>query len=376
MKRNIIHIFLVIIVFLLPSSCFVFEEMPLNVDGNITIALCFVVPSQLDSAQTYPVEGMTVEIYTGDYNIPILSGTTDEAGVVTFEHLPYARYTVEAYALIQVSEFEEAEVVGAKTINLTADSLGMSTVFSDTLIMQQSSKGLKINEIYTCGPPNNIFYFYDQFFELYNGKSETVYLDGMIFLRLGTTPLFADTLSVTYIYQFPGTPLTGREYPVEPGQFVVLAGKAFDHNTIGPIAGKTVDLSKADWEFFNYMEPAAYDNPNVPNLTTNNGRVSQASKVDFLVGLNGDGLALCDGTDYDQSDGIAISTVIDAVEYSANPDKIKEVPFILDASWAGVGLQRYSGQSLERIRPGFDTNNSAVDFVIIPAPTPGYHHGQ
>ena len=376
MKKNIINIFLAMIIFLLPSSCFLFETMPRNVDGNISIELCFVVPSNLDSTQIHPVGGMTVEIYTNDYNIPLLSGTTNEQGVVSFEHLPYARYNIEAYALIQVSEFEEAEVVGAKTLNLTADSLGTDTVFTDTLVMQQSSKGLKINEIYTCGPPNNIFYFYDQFFELYNGKSETVYLDGMIFLRLGTSPLFADTLSVTYIYQFPGTPITGREYPVEPGQFVVLAGKAFDHNTIGPIAGKTVDLSNADWEFFNYMESGAYDNPNVPNLTTNNGRVSQPSKVDFLVGLIGDGLALCDGTDYDQTDGICISTVIDAVEFSSNPDKIKEVPFILDASWGGVGLQRYSGQSLERIRPGFDTNNSAVDFVIISAPTPGYHHGQ
>jgi hypothetical protein len=201
-----------------------------------------------------------------------------------------------------------------------------------------------------------------------------VYLDGMIFLRLRATPLFSDTLSAIYIYQFPGTAITGREYPVEPGEFVVLAGNAFDHNTIGPISGKTVDLSDADWEFYNMMEAGAYDNPNVPNITTNNGRVFQESKVNFMVGLTGDGLALCDGRDYDQTDGIDIRTVVDAVEYSSSPTHRKEVPYVLDASFGGIGQNKYEGQSLERIRPGFDTNDSAIDFVIINAPTPGYQH--
>ena len=35
-------------------------------------------------------------------------------------------------------------------------------------------------------------------YELYNGMSETVYLDGMFFLRPSKTALFADTLSVSY----------------------------------------------------------------------------------------------------------------------------------------------------------------------------------
>ena len=259
-------------------------------------------------------------------------------------------------------------------ISNSVNSLGDDMSYNDTLVMEQSERGLKINEIYTAGPPNNIFYFYDQFYELYNGMSETVYLDGMVFLRLSKTALFADTLSVSYIFQFPGQALTGREYPVEPGEFAVLAMNAFDHNLIGPISGKTVDLSHADWEFYNNIEANAYDNPNVPNITSNNGRVSQSSIVDFMVSTTSDGLALCDGSDYQQIDGISLSSVVDCVEYSSNPNHFKEVPYVLDASWAGIGISKYSGLSMERIRPGFDTNNSGIDFVIINAPTPGYQH--
>ncbi len=374
MKIKTLHQILLLSLLLILVSCVLSENKPEAVDGNLSINLRFTVSSEEDSTITLPVADLSVKVYTKDYNISPMFATSDDNGLVHFEHLPYAHYIVEAYTIIHPNDYEEIEIVGAKSLNLTVDSLGTNMVYSDTLLMEQSKTGLKINEIYTSGPPNNIYYFFDQFFELYNGMTETVYLDGMIFLRLTRTPLFADTLSVTYIFQFPGQALTGREYPVEPGDFVVLAGNAFDHNIIGPIAGKTVDLSNADWEFYNNIEAAAYDNPNVPNITTNNGRVSQRSKVDFMVGLTGDGLALCNGSDYDQSDGIDINTVIDCVEFSSSETHIKEVPFSVDASWGGIGQSKYAGQSLERIRPGFDTNNSRIDFIIINAPTPGYQH--
>jgi hypothetical protein len=356
------------------SSCLLFESKPEVMDGNLSIKIRFTVPSDEDSTIAIPVADLPVKIYTNNYNIPFQYDTTDADGFAYFEGLPYAYYTVEAYTILRPNGYTEIEVVGAKVLELTADSLAGESMYVDSLSMEKSKRGLKINEIYTSGPINNIYYFFDQFFELYNGLSETAYLDGMIFLRLRTTPLYADTLSVTYIYQFPGTPVTGRQYPVEPGEFVVIAGNAFDHNLIGPLAGRTVDLSNANWEFFNMIEAGAYDNPNVPNLTTNNGKVVQRSKVDFMVGLTGDGLALCNGTDYDQTDGINNNTVVDCVEFSSSETHTKEVPYSLDASFGGIGQTKYNGESLERIRPGFDTNNSRVDFIVISAPTPGYHH--
>ncbi len=371
--KKLYQILLLSLLFIM-TSCFLSESKPEAVDGNLSINLRFTVSSEEDSTMTVPIADLSVKVYTNDYNIPPMFAITDDSGFVHFEHLPYAHYIVEAYKIIWLDEHEGIEYVGAQNYYFNIDSLGNNTVYNDTLQMMKTKGGLKINEIYTCGPPNNIFYFYDQFCELYNGMSETVYLDGMIILRLSKTALFADTLSVTYIFQFPGQALTGREYPVEPGSFVVLAMNAFDHNLIGPLAGKTVDLSHADWEFYNNIEAAAYDNPNVPNITSNNGRVSQSSVVDFMMNVTSDALALCDGSDYDQLDGINVSSVVDCVEYSSNPNHIKDVPYSLDASFAGIGISKYAGLSMERIRPGFDTNNSRIDFVVITTPTPGYHH--
>jgi len=67
-----------------------------------------------------------------------------------------------------------------------------------------------------------------------------------------------------------------------------------------------------------------------------------------------------------------LNTVIDGVEYSINGNSIKLLTQRVDAGFAGVGLSRYSGKSVQRRQPGFDTNNSSLDFIILNQPTPGY----
>ena len=366
--KHIKFLFILICAAILICSCFLSVDKPIFKDGTASIELTVKVDTSdgMKKAVNVPV---TLETY--DFSLPTFTEITDSNGMVRFRNIPFASYTARSFVDIMV-DGEPRKIGGATKIDVYVDE-DYDSVKVDSIEMG-SYRGLVINEIYTVGPVNNNFYFYDQFFELYNNSDTTAYLDGMIFLRLSRTELFADTLAVTNIYQFPGTPVTGRDYPVAPGEFVVLAGKAFNHNSLPPYRGKTVDLSDADWEFFNMIEAGAYDNPTVPNLPTNNSLVTQRSRVDFMVGLSGDGLALCDGTDYDQTDGIDINTVIDCVEYSSSPTHTKEVPYVLDADYGGIGQVKYSGQSLERLWPGFDTNNSAVDFVIISKPTPGYHH--
>ena len=46
---------------------------------------------------------------------------------------------------------------------------------------------------------------------------------------------------------------------------------------------------------------------------------------------------------------------------------------VIDSGYV-VGLDRWTGHSAERIYPGYDTNNSGVDFVILNTPTPGTQH--
>jgi len=125
---------------------------------------------------------------------------TDEAGVVEFRDLLSGKYAVSA-----MYNFDSLNVIVGST-DLTVRSPETAQA---SISMYASKPGLKINELYTVGPPNDEFYFYDQFIELYNSANDTAYLDGMVVCRL-----YGNIDNVTYMFQFPGTPVTGRQYPV------------------------------------------------------------------------------------------------------------------------------------------------------------------
>ena len=133
----------------------------------------------------------------------------------------------------------------------------------------------------------------------------------------------------------------------------------------------------ADWEFYN---PYKGDIDNAANNVTN---AVKENSTDFMINLVHNDIILADGSDFYfgevseygyQYIHIPIETVIDGVEYSANPEKQKELTKRVDAGFAGVGIAKYTGKSTERRTPGFDTNNSSIDFVVLEHPTPGYQH--
>ena len=85
---------------------------------------------------------------------------------------------------------------------------------------------------------------------------------------------------VTYIYKFPGR-AGEKNYPFNPKQFLVLAGDAVDHRKT---VSNSIDLSHADWEFYNQYMAADIDNPNVPNLIN----LQPDNGTKFLIGLTSD----------------------------------------------------------------------------------------
>lgn len=145
----------------------------------------------------------------------------------------------------------------------------------------------------------------------------------------------------------------------------MLAVDAVDHRSFFP---NSFDLSGADWEFYNQYSPEDVDNPNTPNLIN----MRSDRTVDFLINLSSDVIVIASGRDTLWADGIDISTVVDAVEYqsSAPPALKKTLDPRLDR---GVALSppKYSGQSMQRVEPGSDSNDALLDFMIIPVATPG-----
>jgi hypothetical protein len=238
-----------------------------------------------------------------------------------------------------------------------------------------------INEILFGGSCATTFYFYDQFVELYNASADTLYLDGIILTRQRGTidpeMEIKDYVTALYGFQFPGTPVTGRQYPILPGQFLVIAADAVNHTQW---CSNAVDLSRADWETFNPLGND-YDVPGVPNLVS----IVPGRTTDYLISLGKNAAVIATGEEYTfgSEEGstslylyLPISTVIDGVEWSPNPELAKELTVRIDAGFAGIGVVKYSGMSTERREPGMDSNNSTFDFVTIPHATPGYFHAQ
>lgn len=358
---------------LLLTSCF--EEIPFEYEGTFVINLTTILQdsSLVKILGDSVVSDISVELSTIEYSVPEFGEKSDSIGLVEFTGLPWASYKVVGRgnvispAQTDPTKMDTIPVTGTLSIIPEGSPQMIKNMYVSKLYVSPSNSqpGLKLNEIFTAGSPHIYRYFHDMFLELYNSSKDTVYMDGIVFCRMGSGQLS----DVTSIFQFPGEPLIGRQYSVYPDSFLLLALDAYDHTLQVP---SSVDLSGADWEFRNSTDFGDYDNLNVPNIEN----IEVGCNVDFFLALTSDVILIADGSDAYYLDGIDSATVIDCVEYSSKQlgDHEPEIESFLDRSWAGTGNRTYSGRSVERIEPGYDTNNSAEDFRLLDDPTPGYQY--
>ncbi len=355
-------------------------ERPSAPDGEGIISVVIVdttgtLPGAVPGEATV-VSGAAVSLQSRSHEYVEVTESND-GGTAGFYALPAGDYSLFARRELLGAQkkvftgFTELHVSGAEMVT---DTIYVSTVTVNSLM---------INEIYYCGGDYSKYYFYDQFVELYNSSQDTLYLDGCILTRNFPTIDIdiegIDYVRALYAFQFPGTPVTGREHPIYPGQYVVVAADAVDHSRWAD----AIDLSGADWEFFNPLG-SDYDVPGIPNVTS----IHPDNSRDFMINLVHNAVVFTTGEEfayesYINSAGyeririiLPLYTVIDGVEYAPNSDRTKELTMRVDAGFAGLGCTKYSGQSTERREIGFDVNNSTFDFILIPSPTPGYTHVQ
>jgi len=357
-------LFAVPLFLLLLNSCN--ESPPVVQEGYAVLKIVAIGDTSMGSQipQYAPLKNAKV-ILSSEYGLMVKY--TDENGILTMSGIPSSTYSIS----IRKSHpsIPNVLLVG----NLTDQVVTSGNVVVDTIKAAQiANTGIAINEIYSCGPVNSVFFFYDIFFELYNYSDEVKYLDGMMIMRVSGNSAGkgagadegddGDIDGVTYAYKFPGNP-GEKNYPFLPGTFKVLAVTAVDHRKT---VSSSIDLSHADWEFYNQYSTADFDNPKVPNLIN----LRSDNRTEFLVGLNSDVIMLSSGVDSNWEDGINISTVIDAVEYRGSATIRKTADPRIDKGFV-VAPSKYSGKSMQRRELGVDTNNSTLDFEIIPVPTPG-----
>lgn len=363
---RLIKNFLIVILSLLFFSCQ--QEMPTTIEGNAKAKFVVIGDTSVVNVNPSfaPLKNAKV-ILSSEYGIMIRY--TDDKGVLNLDGIPSSTYSITARMnhpkypnILLVGSSKDVEIISGKMI---VDTIKATQV---------ANTGIAINEVYACGPINNIFFFYDQFIELYNYSDETKYLDGMIIMRVsGNTENGGkgpgadegndgDFDGVTYIFQFPGKP-GEKNYPFLPHSFKVLAATGINHKTN---VSTSLDLSKADWEFYNQYSVSDFDNPSVPNLIN----LRSDRTVDFLINLVSDIIILANGTDSYWEDGIDFSTVIDGIDYKSSTTSKKTMDNRIDKSFA-LSPPRYSGKSMQRREPGGDSNDAISDWEILNSPTPG-----
>lgn len=362
-------------------------DKPTLVDGTLAIKLMAMDTSGIIlPRKTAPVPNATIYVLSSEYNL-FIQDETDSHGYFELSHLLGTHYQIAAFKHI-VQNLPHQTTTLLLTGTLRKDfSPKRSHHEIDTLKMGvMSAAGLVINEIYYTGAPQSNNYYHDQYIELYNASSQIQYLDRLFLCRISGEKNEGNQIVAIEYYQFPGS---GGDFPVAPQQFIVVARDAIDHVTEGGVK-TSIDLSNADWEFYNRLNPDR-DNPRVPNLEN---RAPARISEDFHINQSNDEVALIRVDDaepiqYYVENGrptpfriFRVDQVIDGVEYSADPSEELKKAFDvrIDAGYAGLGIERYTGHSIERHHPitggpGFDTNNSSFDFKSLNRPTPGWQHG-
>jgi hypothetical protein len=156
--------------------------------------------------------------------------------------------------------------------------LAEESIITMELSLASNTGGFILKEIYFAGSatPENKTYLSDQFHEVYNNSSDTLYADGLCIgyleqlsskanIWINGDGSFLDRLALkTQVWIVPGD---GDDYPVYPGESLVIAQDGINHKSDeNGNPNSPVDLGNADWETYVEISGKDLDAPGVANL--------------------------------------------------------------------------------------------------------------
>jgi hypothetical protein len=363
--------------------CFCTEkiEAPASMRLDLTVT---VLDTSLFTQTLYnqvEVESAAVFISSISY-YNFLDTLTDSTGQAAFGQILPDRYNISVTKRLLSQQV--AHVTGSPTERVLNGQLQDVEIFGDdfqlTIYVTPVAIGeLLISEIYYNGSrPDPIpYYFHDQYTEIYNNSDSTIYLDSLIIADADYGYIDDDYIHSIHAYMFPGS---GRNYPLAPGELVIVAQDAIDHSLANH---SSINLTDADFEYY-VKNQGDVDNPDAENMV----QLHHKYGIDFLYSVMNDAIVLIRLKDpfaygYDSHDCILFpkSAVIDGVEYRDNLAEVeyKRLDPGIDAGLTG-GFEMYRGKSIqrriERYQEGravlMDNNNSSIDFQVIDHPSIRY----
>lgn len=369
-------------------------DMPLNVNTPKLISAKAVL-TNVSTKEKITTSGFQKngELYTDTVSVPAGTYNVDIEGQIS--------YAFDDTTTVTSSVKTSSEnLVIAPSASVAGKTLALNTY--------HAQDGLVISEIFFTGTltPEGKQYSDDQYFKIANNSDSVLYLDGLAFVesdfltvqKQDYKPNLMDkAMTIDAIYTFPGS---GHDYPIQPGQEVLVAVNAVNHKEFN---SQSIDLSNADFEIYDESSNPDFtdtDNPNVTNLVNwydysasyfgmhNRGFKAYAicrPTVDAQTFINnykytytylftfGEYAFDMDGEAYK----VPNDWIIDAVNLSVESEYQWNVTSsALDAGWAHCGSvdkdqTRYGKAVVRKKQNGkwIDTNNSTNDFESDAVPT-------
>ena len=393
--KNLLTYFIVAVFALGFSSCAQFDEIAES-ERVANVSAKVVVNTTLGEGVPAP-ETYTVKFnnYTEGFE---LVETTDASGIVNTESLIPGIYSITVSA--EVAHNGSVYNFNGNLVNVNILNNGQSLTVD---VNASKSGALVLKEIFYCGSktPSGGSYFRDQFYEVYNNSDMVQYVDGMCIgnmlpaLATANLPVWPDEFASSHVFfatiwQLPGTP-GEKNYPLQPGESIIIAQMADNHQREALNPGSPVNLIGAEFEAYLQSTSLIKDNP---AINMNLAFLPSPSKQ-WLVTVFGGAYAIffpeapIDRNTYITPVGqttkakeIPIDWIVDAVELVNDETKIKlkRVPAVLDAGATTVGgtyvnksvcrkvketVQNPDGSSRVKY---YDTNNTSEDFYVTEIP--------
>lgn len=393
--KNLLTYFVVAVFALGFSSCAQFDEIAES-ERVANVSAKVVVNTTLGEGVPAP-ETYTVKFnnYTEGFE---LVETTDASGIVNTESLIPGIYSITVSA--EVAHNGSVYNFNGNLVNVNILNNGQSLTVD---VNASKSGALVLKEIFYCGSktPSGGSYFRDQFYEVYNNSDMVQYVDGMCIgnmlpaLATANLPVWPDEFASSHVFfatiwQLPGTP-GEKNYPLQPGESIIIAQMADNHQREALNPGSPVNLIGAEFEAYLQSTSLIKDNPAI-NM---NLAFWPSPSKQWLVTVFGGAYAIffpeapIDRNTYITPVGqttkakeIPIDWIVDAVELVNDETKIKlkRVPAVLDAGATTVGgtyvnksvcrkvketVQNPDGSSRVKY---YDTNNTSEDFYVTEIP--------
>lgn len=242
-------------------SCSNDDDFGSEVVQNSTLTVSF----KGEDIKTYKLlEIEAVELNTGAKT----THTAQDVNAYSLE-LPRGSYKITINGTVITTADEEVKIGGATSVDITTATQNISI----PLFIKQFSEDFIIEEAFYTGvkTPEGKNYNSSRYFKITNNTDKVLYADKMILgqsefvsqVNNNVTPYHPNTaFAVKGVMVLPGN---GTDYPVQPGDFIVIADNAINHNAVTSTA---FDLSKANFEFPSENPSLGQvDNPEVPNVT-------------------------------------------------------------------------------------------------------------